>query len=56
MARRVQKKTKAKRVTKRKRVRKQKGGLSPWMLNIEKQVPIIVDKAFDAFVKAYEKK
>ena len=70
MARRVSKKrptnkkraTKGKRVIKRKRTtrKKQAGrGMSfvlPWALKIQKEVPIIADKAFAAFKEAYNKK
>ena len=66
MARRVSKKrpTYKKRATKRKTKRttkrKQAGrGMSfvlPWALKIQKEVPIIADKAFAAFKEAYNKK
>ena len=64
MARRVSKKrpTKRKRVIKRKNTtrKKQAGrGMSfvlPWALKIQKEVPIIADKAFAAFKEAYNKK
>ena len=65
MARRVSKKrvTKRKRVIKRKRTTSQKQagrGLPlfalPWAFKIQKEVPIIADKAFAAFKEAYNKK
>ena len=66
MARRVSKKrpTYKKRVTKKKTKRttkrKQAGrGMSfvlPWALKIQKEVPIVADKAFAAFKEAYNKK
>ena len=71
MARRVSKKrptnkkraTKGKRVIKRKRTTSQKQagrGLPlfalPWAFKIQKEVPIIADKAFAAFKEAYNKK